>query len=160
MFNSNVLLFMSHSNHHWKVATRYLMFAALGSILDKEQNKLIKITVHCTVTVLSLSVMPTCHDLHSFPPLLPCPLSLLQLMCYSPFSSPLACTAQGSSGIRTCWSKSSWGSPRWSRGWSPWWVQELGLFSRAKKRLQAPLPSCYAKNLFSFYFDGSIQTKD
>lgn len=77
---------MSHSNHHWKVATHYLMFAALGSVHDKEQNKLIKITVHCTVTVLSLSVMPTCHALHSLPPLFSMPSFLTT--AYVLFPSP------------------------------------------------------------------------
>lgn len=71
-------------------------------------------------------------------PLLPCPLSFLKLMYYSPLFSPPACAALGSPGTRrtrTCRSKSSWGTPRWSRGWSTWWLQELGLFSLAKRSL-------------------------
>lgn len=130
----NGLLFISHSNHHWKIAIRYLMFAALGSVHDKEQNKLIKITVRCTVLVFSLTVMPTCHALRS----LPSPLSFLKLMCYSPLFSPPACAALGSLGtrrMRTRWSKSSWGTPRWSGGWNTGWLWEWGLFSLAKKRL-------------------------
>lgn len=47
-------MFMPHSNLYRKIATLYLMFAALGSVHDNEQSKVTKITVHCTGAVFSL----------------------------------------------------------------------------------------------------------
>jgi len=96
------LQFVSHGNHHWKIATHYTMFAALVSVHDNKQNKVIEVTVHCTVTVFSLSVMV---------------------------------------------------------------IARVGLFSLAKKSLTGRDPSAVfnslclpaiPKNLFSFYFDGTI----
>lgn len=54
-------MFKPHSNLYWKIATLFSMFAALGSVHDNEQSKVIKITEHGTRSIFVSHVMPTCQ---------------------------------------------------------------------------------------------------